>query len=761
MRYLGLITTLFIFFAGCNSGTGVNDSFATSSSLSTSSDSSSATAQSSSFKTSQSSSLFHMSSASSLSISSTTSTLMSSSSSSVSSSSQSQSSSSPISQSSSSSMQSSSLSSAANSDTSTPKVSAFIHPGVLNSEEDFLFVRAKVDQAQEPWKTGWNALVNNSRSALGKTPAPLETLIRGGDGQNFSRVIQELQFAYALALRWKISGDREYGDLAIAYLNAWSSTLQEVTGNSDRFLAAGLYGYQFAAIGEIMRTYDGWAETDQKRLADMLLNFFYPLTHTFLTTHNGSCTSHYWANWDLANVAGMMAIGIFADREDIYAEALDYMYHGKGNGSLDNLMYYRHAGNMGQSQESGRDQGHTTLNVSLYGVIAKMAWNQGDDLFAYNNYELLAVSEYVARYNLNEEVPYIFYGPNCASARDGIAEISSGGRGIIRSSWALIYNHYQNRLGIAAPWSEKATQKAQPEYPGNGDEPGWGTLTESRDPYTAIGVPKGVSALLNNGIIELSWWGVTGAEQYRLKRSLSQTGLYHTIAELNASELLTYNDTNVTQGERYYYQVNAVTSGVEGSPSITRSIQAGDQLILHLSFDDSTTPGILGNALAFNGTDYYQSLNKGVVANLADFTVAAWIYQDEQRSWARLFDFGSSDHRYLTLVPYTAQSQSCFMITKVSSNGEQKVCTDPIPSGEWVHVAFTLSGHTGTLYINGKEAANNNNFIMSPHQLGVTTNNWLGRSQYSADPLFKGKLDDFRIYSGALSASKIADLASN
>jgi hypothetical protein len=36
---------------------------------------------------------------------------------------------------------------------------------------------------------------------------------------------------------------------------------------------------------------------------------------------------------------------------------------------------------------------------------------------------------------------------------------------------------------------------------------------------------------------------------------------------------------------------------------------------------------------------------------------------------------------------------------------------------------------------------------------------WIGRSQYASDPLLKGKVDDFRIYEGALGAAAMATLA--
>ena len=48
---------------------------------------------------------------------------------------------------------------------------------------------------------------------------------------------------------------------------------------------------------------------------------------------------------------------------------------------------------------------------------------------------------------------------------------------------------------------------------------------------------------------------------------------------------------------------------------------------------------------------------------------------------------------------------------------------------------------------------------MIRHQFGQTTQTWLGRSQYGGDPFFKGRMQDFRIYSGALTPAAIADLA--
>jgi hypothetical protein len=47
---------------------------------------------------------------------------------------------------------------------------------------------------------------------------------------------------------------------------------------------------------------------------------------------------------------------------------------------------------------------------------------------------------------------------------------------------------------------------------------------------------------------------------------------------------------------------------------------------------------------------------------------------------------------------------------------------------------------------------------LKPSNMGTTTQNWIGRSQY-ADPYLNGRVDDFRIYNKALTAGEITVLA--
>jgi hypothetical protein len=65
-----------------------------------------------------------------------------------------------------------------------------------------------------------------------------------------------------------------------------------------------------------------------------------------------------------------------------------------------------------------------------------------------------------------------------------------------------------------------------------------------------------------------------------------------------------------------------------------------------------------------------------------------------------------------------------------------------------------LNGDIGTLYVDG-EAVNTVPITLAPF---FTQNKcYIGKSQWP-DPLFKGRIDDFRIYNYALPATAIRDL---
>jgi hypothetical protein len=152
------------------------------------------------------------------------------------------------------------------------------------------------------------------------------------------------------------------------------------------------------------------------------------------------------------------------------------------------------------------------------------------------------------------------------------------------------------------------------------------------------------------------------------------------------------------------------------------------------------------------------NLPAGIVNTLSNFTIEAWVELNSTANWNRIFDFGNSTTTYMFLTPQNGSTSKLrFAITTGGGGGEQQINgLSALSAGVWSHVAVTLSGNTGILYVNGVAVGTNSAMTLKPSSLGSTANNYIGRSQYSADPYLNGVIDEFRIYSVALSASEIA-----
>lgn len=168
-----------------------------------------------------------------------------------------------------------------------------------------------------------------------------------------------------------------------------------------------------------------------------------------------------------------------------------------------------------------------------------------------------------------------------------------------------------------------------------------------------------------------------------------------------------------------------------------------------------------GNAIRLNGPEpnQYVELPTGIVNGLTDFTIATWVNRatTSGQTWARIFDFGTGTPVNMFLTVNAGGAGLRFAITTSGSGGEQQITAAPqLPTG-WQHVAVTLSGTTGTLYLNGSPVDTNDNITLNPSSLGNTTQNWIGRSQYD-DPLLDATVDEFQIYDYALTQAQIQSL---
>lgn len=178
-------------------------------------------------------------------------------------------------------------------------------------------------------------------------------------------------------------------------------------------------------------------------------------------------------------------------------------------------------------------------------------------------------------------------------------------------------------------------------------------------------------------------------------------------------------------------------------------------------------------------------LPEGTLSGLDDFTIATWIrpevYEREAVSDPRrdtvelinqsaVFSFGSPNpeyaeapltHMYLTVRVSSDHPVPRFAITTTGEEGEQRLDgTEPLPMGQWTHIAITREGSTGTLYVNGVAVATDPAMTLAPADLGADSDNWLGRHQFPQRNVsyLNATLDEFQIFSRALDAQEVHSL---
>lgn len=276
---------------------------------------------------------------------------------------------------------------------------AFTHPGLLVTHQDLSRAKQKIGNQQDPWLSSWNKLTSLKYSSADYVNNAVTTVSRinlDSDVANADLLWHDAAAAFNLAIRWKISGNDSYAAAAAAILSAWGEKLERLGGGDEAYLLAGLQGYEMANAGELLRDYAPFAQDGLSTFTTMMTTVFLPMNVDFLNHVLGSehNVKHFFANWELANVASAMAIAVLADNQTAWNFAIDYFKNGSGNGAINNavtnIVDEPDTGRpLGQGQESGRDQGHSALDFQLLGAIGQQAWNQGEDLFAYNQSRLL------------------------------------------------------------------------------------------------------------------------------------------------------------------------------------------------------------------------------------------------------------------------------------------------------------------------------------------------------------------------------------
>ncbi|HLP76456.1 MAG TPA: hypothetical protein VK327_05995, partial [Candidatus Paceibacterota bacterium] len=247
--------------------------------------------------------------------------------------------------------------------------------------------------------------------------------------------------------------------------------------------------------------------------------------------------------------------------------------------SIRNAAPCRFEGGLVQWQESGRDYAHVMGGQGLLFEMCQIAWNQGLELFGYDNNRLLGAAEHTAQYTLWKGVPYAYYN-NCENANQFYISENYHGR-LAASHFELVYNHYVVRQGLKAPYVKLFAALRRPE-PGEIDVLGYGTLTYTLDakasplPSQAPSTPREVTATPGLQRVTLKWSpsGAYTAHGYEVARATNRSGPFTSIYSTKHWTTPSYVDTAVEPGRTYYYTVAALNNAGRSTPSATVSAEA-------------------------------------------------------------------------------------------------------------------------------------------------------------------------------------------
>ena len=293
-----------------------------------------------------------------------------------------------------------------------------------------------------------------------------------------------------------------------------------------------------------------------------------------------------------------------------------------------------------------------------------------------------------------------------------------------------------------------------------------------------IDAPNNLKAIGQNASVMLTWEAPqVSSATYSILRSENENGPYDLIAR--NIQNTSFVDNKTEDGVIYYYKVKTTdpslnssepTTAVKGSTNGEKGLVAiydFEQMLNDTTCNinhgvslssTSYTEGKTGNyALELDGTGNFIQLPT-LVSQHDEMTIAAWIYYTRRGDAGQyIFNFGNSEDEYMGLTPRSSNNMLRFIIK--SGENEQYVDGVSLTSyrNEWVHLAVTISKDSVCLYVNGEQVAKSDNVTLHPSDIKPILN-YIGRGQSSEDPLFKGYIDDFKIYDYALSGEALKSL---
>lgn len=353
-----------------------------------------------------------------------------------------------------------------------PAAAPFIHPGAVNGRAELERVRRDIERCPAEWRpTGRYAPLLALATPYDGTAAP------GNTRADQEAAKADARKAYANALAWYYTGEAHHAATAVRIFDVWATgfagypVTPGVSGQSQ--LNAGWVGALLGSAAEVLRGFPGWSAAQQATVRAMFETRFYPALHQE-STWNG--------NVDLTQIDALMNIAVFNENAAWLAEAKARLKRrnpryfflpgdvGAGHDGSDPSWFQPTRWTAGLTQETCRtnaqppnDNGHhAQFAIASALRAAEVAWNQGDaSVYDDNQTRYIAAMELLATQVRTGDMQGVCQDP--VTTRN------------LFDTWAIGYNHYHHRRGLALP----ATQRLLEAPPPRALQSDWNIFHES------------------------------------------------------------------------------------------------------------------------------------------------------------------------------------------------------------------------------------------------------------------------------------------
>lgn len=376
------------------------------------------------------------------------------------------------------------------------------------------------------------------------------------------------------------------------------------------------------------------------------------------------------------------------------------------------------------------------------------------------------------------ESPYVFGANSSLVNNDGLhgaQDRTSAAQNLQAGTYPIAIAFYEGGGGesMSVTWRTPQTGTNYVAIPNS-------AFADPASPADPVNTPGNlVATAVSYKQINLNWTDNSNNESgFEIYRSTNETTGFVPIGTAPANSTSYVDSASLSAATRYYYRIRAI--GQTGESGIISNVNnpeavwkfnnaytdaSGNNRTLSQSNNpvfDASDKREGTHAIRFNGSNQFATIpaNSSFLQNVYnEKTVAFWMKSNNNTGNRILFDIGGSDDGLAIRL------NNSELIAGIARNNTRNSISTPYTSTGWNHVALVYSGTTLRLYVNGVEAASNtslSNTAMTTTSNGSRIGYVNGSNAFnSSSGYFNGWIDDFNIYTSALSVNDIANLMNN